>query len=185
MNFEFYNHLLGIRFYSYDSLKDRLNMDDNIKYISKNKLNKKNLIKINDYLDNSELHDLNLNNIKLLKSQIESEQFYNDYVLVDSIKNINYNDEFINNFYDNIDKEDIREYNDMELNNYILKFNNILNDLHQNSIYKMIFRWRSVDNDNFGHYRYQFSTSPSFFIYNGININSVLHRFINNLNIIN
>ena len=197
------NQLFGVRFYS----GDRLNMVEYINYKSKNKLNNKNLFKIQDYLKNSELVGAD-NNLKLLESRLKNEKFYIDYVLIESINNINYDDEFIYTFYNNIDNDnimDVRHNNNVqsdvvnreavptvptvptvesEVMMYKIKFINILNQLNKNCIYKLIFRWKSVDVDNFGNYNPQFSTSPSFFIYNGMDINSLLYRFINNLNVI-
>ena len=174
----------GLRFYSTNS--GLFKLDKNKNYVSKNRLNKLNKSKIYDYLDNVDLHDDNLNNIKLLESRLSSE-FIINYKLIVSIHNIAYMDEDLtSNLYNWFNNDNIN-FNEDKFKNILefkFKFEKILKSLEDDKIYKIIFRWCSVEVDEFGNYRSIFNTSPSFFIYKDMDIKILLYKFIYNLNII-
>jgi hypothetical protein len=48
----------------------------------------------------------------------------------------------------------------------------------------MIFRWESIYIDNLGNRKIQFNTSPSFFIYNDMDVDVVIYKLINYYNLI-
>ena len=158
-------------------------------YVAKNKLNRANIDKFNKYYNNISDDDSkfsilgnDLENINLLRRRINSNNFMPDYKLVKSFDDINFTeDDFIINFYNYINKD---KYNLKKINyDYKNEFNIILRNLIKGKVYKIIFRWQSIDSDNFGKYRTSFTTSPSFFIYSGMDVKVVLYKFINYLNI--
>lgn len=159
------------------------------KYYSKNKLTKKDMSKIYSYLNNNKLliNESDLKNIKILEQRFNSNNFIPDYVLIQSIDNINYmEDDFINKFYNEIQNENqtnIKENIVKDIINIKLKFKLILNGLEEGRIYKMIFRWQSVSADSYGNYRTSYNTSPSLLVYSGMDLDIVLYKFISYLNI--
>lgn len=167
------------------------------KYLSKNKLDKKNFYKIDDIVRNNnvlvkDFNNVVLNNIDNTKNRVFSNSFISDYVLIESLYGINYmEDDFIVKFFDSIDVN-IDHMNNLGvlgkesdiIHNYKIKFYNILINLDKGRVYKIIFRWQVVDIDILGGYKTSFNTSPSFFIYRDMDLNILLYKFVTNLSII-
>jgi DNA polymerase type B, organellar and viral len=167
--------------------------DDYSAYLAKHKFNKTNVIKVYNYLkEHPELLSKDNNNqnmLDLLTSKMKNETFYLDYDLKESFKDIDVmelNDE------DVFMEEDLVKY--MGLVNeydegldslfvYRFKFLNILVNLEKDRIFKMIFRWESVESDDLGYNRRYYNTSPSFFVYNGLDVSFILYRFISYANV--
>ena len=161
---------------------------DKINWSNKEKFNKY-YNKINDYTQLCEcgefefsLMDEDLENIKFLQSRINSDNFIPDYKLVKSFESIYLSEDYyLNNFYNYINKR--KYYHGNIKYDYKNEFNIILRNLIKGKVYKIIFRWQSIDYLNFGKYRTSFITSPSFFIYSGMDVKVLLYKFINYLNL--
>jgi DNA polymerase type B, organellar and viral len=173
-NFSKCKYFSNIRLFNYSSynLSEKSLVEKN--YIPLNKFDKTNIFKVHDYLKQLTVLDKdNLKLFKFLESRIIDNKFIHGYIFKDSFIGLNINEDNIENEYglDNIE-------------DYKLRFLNILKELYKGHIYKMIFRWESIYIDNLGNRKNQFNTSPSFFIYNDMDVDVVIYKFINYYNLI-
>ena len=143
-------------------------------FIPLNKFDKNNILKVHDYLKQQKVIDKdNLKLFKILDSRIIDNNFIQGYIFKDSFIGLNIND-------DNVDNE----YGIDCIEEYKLRFLNILKELDKANVYKMIFRWESIYIDNLGNRKNQFNTTPSFFIYKDMDVDVVIYKFINYYNLI-
>lgn len=197
------NKLMGKRYIStisnninnmnYNNLEINSNEDNNIfnkdinlgKYKSINKLNKVDINKIYKYLVNNKdkLDNNELGVLQILESRIENSNIIPGYILKESFIGLDYLNKYNNNNNDLSCVDDSLDYEQKNINEYKLRILNILNGLEDKRIYKVIFRWESVDVNEFGRRFSNFNTSPSFFIHKGTDIDVVLYKFMNYLNL--
>lgn len=130
------------------------------KYLSNNKLNPKNINKVLDVLDNND------NDVSIINNIIFNINF--DVSIFEHLNSVN--TDKLNNYlpalsFNGIDSmDDI--FNSIDIDDiyyeYKLKFIDLLNNLNENQIYKIVFRWESIDADNFAYRKSNFNTTPSF-----------------------
>ena len=74
--------------------------------------------------------------------------------------------------------------NDILYKEYRLKFIDLINQLKKDQIYKVVFRWESIDVDSFGYRKSNFNNTPSFFIYKDMDVDILWHKFVGYYNLI-
>lgn len=122
--------------------------------------------------------------IDLIKTKQKESNFMPDYILRKSFSGIvsidNYNQEFTDNLIDsNIENLDL-EYGILNMIEYKQEFIQLLDSLDEDKIYKIIFRWQSVDSNHTN--RVEFNTSPSFLITNYSDVDILLYKFMSQFN---
>nr|QWO71449.1 DNA polymerase [Lyophyllum shimeji] len=153
------------------------------KYKAINNFDKVNITKVYKYLSNNKdkLDDNEVNILKLLETRVVNNDFIKGYILKDSFVNLDYLNKLdteLNGEDDSLDYD----YGINNINEYKVRFTNILNSLDEKRIYKIIFRWESIDVNEHGRKSSNFNTSPSFFIHKDTDIEVVLYKFVNYLN---
>ena len=160
-----------------------------------NKMNKKNIIKAYEFLQNQDhTYNKDSNIFNILESRILNKNFYHGYEFKESILGIDLNNQFvdvisdinnidiINNIdgYDSfVNNENLLLYEEFGLNNmyyYKVKFIGIINNLEDKKIYKMIFRWEVFNFDDSGRKKNKFYLSPAFFVYKNMDVNFILRK---------
>jgi hypothetical protein len=113
------------------------------------------------------------NFINLIKEKQQDVNFMPEYILVRSFENVNLINEELSLDCTNLELE----YGISNMEEYKLGFEQILKGLDENKIYKLLFRWKSLGSNHFGESSVEFNTSPSFFIYKGIDIDVLLYKY--------
>ena len=146
-------------------------------YVSKNDFNKKNILSVYNYILSDVDSNKNVDYMSLkgiLEKRVINNNFLHEYVHTDSFININIIE----------DVSDVDTHNMVNKDDYKLRFEKIIASLAEDHIYKMIFRWETVELDNFGYRKSNYNSSPSFFIYKNMDVNIILYRYSHYLNLI-
>ena len=164
ISLNFYNHI-----YNFISLGNRRQHSTGIpnvnRYVNANQINKQTILQAYEIIKNNPEFNTNVAYIGLkgfLEDRVVNNNFIHGYVYNDSFVNIPIMDDEI------LSSENVA---------YRLRFESILNSLLSNRIYKMVFRWETVEIDDVGRRKSQYNSSPSFFIHKGLDIDVVLYRF--------
>jgi len=176
--------------------------------INKGKVNlsRKNINKVYDYLQNvphaieeEKESDLKIKTpisesfVKLIDEKSSDSNYMSGYSLVSCFPNVNFitDDDNLKGVHmptleESIGNEDInldKEYGILNMVEYKIGFEKILEGLEEGKIYKIIFRWKSVGSNYLGYNSVEYNTSPSFFIYKNIDIDVLLYKFMSFLNL--
>ena len=162
-----------------------------------NKLTRENLIKVNNFISpdsnntlpgisdsNKNLPGVSESFRKIIKDRASDGNIMPGYRLLRSFDNINFLNETENFMGDNEDMNDSSEMNlDQEfgiINMAEIKFGfvNLLEELVEGNLYKLIFRWNSVGTSDDGDTTVEYNTSPSIIIHKNSDIEVLLYKFM-------
>ena len=205
---EVYNYINGIGFdksnfiegvIGFQNTQKLLNNDNNKtlkqKYKNKYKFDKTNIERVSKYINNLKgdskkeflNKDKNIKFIDLIESKINESNFMPGYILSKSFSGILSIDSSYQEY-----KEDIKDDNNIEnldieygisnMIEYQKGFIQLLDTLEIDKIYKIIFRWKTVNSNQSGRNRVEFNTTPSFLISKYSDVDVLLYKFMSQFN---